>query len=38
MAGKNSEEQFSEKEEERFEAALHGGLNTPHTPVARRAQ
>jgi hypothetical protein len=37
MAGKNSGEQFSEKEtQERFEAALRGGLNTPHKPVAGR--
>jgi hypothetical protein len=34
---KKSEDQFSDKEAQaRFEAALRGGLNTPHKPLKEK--
>jgi hypothetical protein len=34
MVKKNSADEYSEKEaQKRFEAALRGGLNTPHRPL-----
>jgi hypothetical protein len=37
MNDKKSEDQFSEKEaQSRFEAALRGGLKTPHKPLKEK--
>jgi hypothetical protein len=34
MSGKTKDDEFDEKEAQaRFEAALKGGLNTPHKPL-----
>jgi hypothetical protein len=34
---RNADDQFSDKEAQaRFEAALKGGLNTPHTPLKEK--